>query len=227
MTRAERRRASSRSLSKTRLEAFSDGVFAIAATLLILDVVVHPPGTPLAQVLNAWPAYVAYLISFLTIGAAWIAHAALTDRLSRTDPVFLRLNLLVLLTVVFLPFPTRLLAEGVGEQDAERVAGTLYGLTLLAIRLTGMSVDAYARREHLYAGHDDNRDRRDPGDEGGGRAEPGPAEIARRPCGLWHRDARRCGLASSLIGALPPPRDLPGCAVPRGRSMLFTRAPRQ
>ena len=51
------------------MEAFSDGVFAIAITLLVLDVAVHPPGTPLEQVLHAWPAYVAYVVSFLTIGA--------------------------------------------------------------------------------------------------------------------------------------------------------------
>lgn len=150
-----------RSLSKTRLEAYSDGVFAIAATLLILDVAVHPPGSPWEQVRNAWPAYVAYLVSFLAIGGAWIAHAALTDRLVKTDPVFLRLNLLVLLTVVFLPFPTRLLSEGFGEQEAERVAVTLFGGTLLAIRLTGVALDGYARREHLYRNVED-----DEGDEG-------------------------------------------------------------
>ena len=116
MVGARKGRGHRRSLSKTRLEAYSDGVFAIAATLLILDVVVHPPGTPWEQVLHAWPAYVAYLVSFLAIGAAWIAHAALTDRLARTDPVFLRLNLFVLLAVVFLPFPTRLLSRGSGRK---------------------------------------------------------------------------------------------------------------
>ena len=147
-----------RSLSKTRLEAFSDGVFAIAATLLILDVAVRPPGTPWEQVLHAWPAYVAYLVSFLAIGAAWIAHAALTDRLARTDSVFLRLNLFLLLAVVFLPFPTRLLSEGFGEQEAERVAVTLFGLTLLVIRLAGAALDGYARREHLYGRQEDQGD---------------------------------------------------------------------
>ena len=147
-----------RSLSKGRLEAYSDGVFSIAATLLILDVAVHPPGTPLEQVLRAWPAYVGYLVSFLTIGAAWIAHAALTDRLKRTDAIFLRLNLLVLLAVVFLPFPTMLLSEGLGKDEAERVAATLYGMTLMAIRLTGTALDAYARREHLYAADQDKAD---------------------------------------------------------------------
>ena len=127
------------------------GVFAIAITLLILDVAVHPPGSPLEQVINAWPTYVAYLISFLTIGGAWIVHTALTDRLARSDSIFLRLNLFVLLAVSFLPFPTRLLAEGLGDRDAERVAVTIFGLTLLVIRLAGLACDTYARREHLYS----------------------------------------------------------------------------
>ena len=55
--------------------------------------------------LNAWPAYLAYITSFLTIGGAWLAHTGLTDQLSRTDSLFLRLNLLVLMVVVFLPIP--------------------------------------------------------------------------------------------------------------------------
>ncbi len=139
-----------RSLSKTRMEAFSDGVFSIAITLLILDVAVHPPGTPLEQLLHAWPTYVAYLISFLTIGGAWIVHTALTDRMERSDSIFLRLNLFVLLAVSFLPFPTRLLAEGLGVPAAERVAITVFGLTLLVIRLAGMACDGYARRAGLY-----------------------------------------------------------------------------
>jgi TMEM175 potassium channel family protein len=110
-------------------------VFSIAATLLVLDIAVRPPGTPLEQVLNAWPAYLGYLVSFLTIGAAWIAHTALTERLERTDQIFLRINLLVLLVVAFLPFPTRLVAEAPGNSDSECVAVALYDLTLMAIRV--------------------------------------------------------------------------------------------
>ena len=140
-----------RVLSKGRMESFSDGVFAIAITLLVLDVAVHPPGTPLEQVLHAWPAYVAYIVSFLTIGAAWLAHDALTDRLAQSDSIFLRLNLLLLLVVAFLPFPTRLVADALQHIDAERVAVTFYGLTLLAIRLLGAGLAEYARREHLYS----------------------------------------------------------------------------
>ncbi|MGE5292948.1 MAG: TMEM175 family protein [Micromonosporaceae bacterium] len=140
-----------RVLSKGRMEAFSDGVFAIAITLLVLDIAVHPPGTPLEQVLHAWPAYVAYVVSFLTIGAAWLGHDALTDQLAQSDSIFLRLNLLLLLVVAFLPFPTRLVADALQHTDAERVAVTFYGLTLLAIRLLGSGLAEYARREHLYA----------------------------------------------------------------------------
>jgi uncharacterized membrane protein len=130
-------------------------VFSIAATLLVLDIAVHPPGTPLEQVLHAWPAYLAYAVSFLTIGAAWMAHTALTERLTRSDPIFLQINLLVLLVVAFLPFPTRLVADALHDVGAERVAVTVYGLTLLAIRLLGSALDAYARREHLYSSHGD------------------------------------------------------------------------
>ena len=138
-----------RSLSTTRMEAFSDGVFSIAATLLVLDIAIHPPGTALEQVLQAWPFYLAYVVSFLTIGAAWLGHSQLTDRLTRTDPLLLRINLLVLLVVAFLPFPTKLVAGALHSNSNERVFVTMYGLTLLAIRALGFALDSYARREHL------------------------------------------------------------------------------
>jgi uncharacterized membrane protein len=144
-----------RYLGTDRLAAYSDGVFGIAATLLVLDIAVRPPGTPLQQVLRAWPSYLAYLVSFLTIGAAWLAHTALTDRLARSDLILLQINLLVLLVVAFLPFPTRLVADALNNQDAERVAVTFYGLTLLAIRALGTALDAYARHEHLYSPRED------------------------------------------------------------------------
>jgi len=138
-----------RFVSKTRLEAFSDGVFAIAITLLVLELAVRPPGTPLEQVLHAWPSYLAYVVSFLTIGAAWLGHNEMTDRLERADQILLRVNLLLLLVVVFLPFPTRLVAESLHDIHGERVYVTMYGLTLLAIRVFGFLLDEYARREHL------------------------------------------------------------------------------
>jgi uncharacterized membrane protein len=133
------------------MEGFSDGVFGFAATLLVLDIALRPPGSPLQQVLNAWPAYLAYVASFLTIGGAWLLHTALTDQLARVDQLFLRLNLLLLLVVVFLPFPTRLIAEYLHKTGDERVYVTVYGLTLLAIRLLGSALDAYARYARLYS----------------------------------------------------------------------------
>ena len=151
--------AAPRSFGKGRLEAFSDGVFAIAITLLVLDFAIHPPGSPLHQVLHIWPSFVAYLISFLTIGAAWLGHTALTDRLARTDSVFLRLNLLLLLAVTFLPFPTGLVGEALREPSSERVFVTIYGCTLLAIRLLGFALDAYADSERLYAAKADEEER--------------------------------------------------------------------
>jgi uncharacterized membrane protein len=135
------------------MEGFSDGVYGFAATLLVLDLALQGTGTPLERVLHAWPGYLAYLVSFLTIGVSWLLHTALTDQLARVDSLFLRLNLLVLLVVVFLPFPTGLVADALRHDDisAERVYVTMYGLTLLAIRLLGSALDAYARHEHLYS----------------------------------------------------------------------------
>jgi uncharacterized membrane protein len=106
-------------------------------------------GHTAAAAASCLAAYLAYVVSFLTIGAAWLAHTALTDRLARADPVFLRLNLLLLLVVVFLPFPTEYIAANLHTASGERVYVTLYGLTLLAIRVLGSALDAYARHEHL------------------------------------------------------------------------------
>ena len=149
-------------LRKTRMEAFSDGVLAIAITLLVLDLALRPPGDPLTQFLEGWPTYLAYVVSFLTIGAAWIDHNALTDRLAHVDTVLLRLNLFFLLLVAFLPYPTRLVAQGLEEAIApERVAAVVYGLTLLLIQLSFWLMATYARRGHLMSPGEDDPDLRE------------------------------------------------------------------
>ena len=109
-----------------RLEAFSDGVFAIAITLLVLDIADSAQaGQHLLHAITAlWPSYLAYAASFSTIGAAWLGHNAVTEYLDRADAAFVRLNLLLLLMVSFLPFPTRLVADYIGEDSPERVAVT-------------------------------------------------------------------------------------------------------
>jgi uncharacterized membrane protein len=136
-------------VTKARLEAFSDGVIAIAITLLVLDLAIGDSGSALHRVLDAWPFYLAYVVSFLTIGAAWLAHTAITDRLARVDSVFARLNLLLLFFISVLPFPTRLVADSLNDADGERVFVTMYGLVLLSMRVLLVAVEEYARREHL------------------------------------------------------------------------------
>jgi uncharacterized membrane protein len=117
------------------MEAFSDGIFAIAATLLVLDLVIpavtsRDVGHKLAE---QWPTYVAYLVSFATIGNAWLNHSVITEYLDRADAILLRLNLALLFFVSVLPFPTHMLAEYLSSESDERIAVTVYGLNLLAI----------------------------------------------------------------------------------------------
>jgi uncharacterized membrane protein len=132
------------------MEGFSDGVLAFAITLLVVDIALRPPGSPTQQFFHAWPAYVAYLVSFFTIGAAWIAHHGLTDELDGVDPIFLRLNLLFLLAVAVLPFPTRLMVQGLEKSaDWQRLAAVVYGVTLLVIRLLLTALATYALSRHL------------------------------------------------------------------------------
>jgi len=99
----------------TRLEAFSDGVFAIAITLLVLTFKVPPPSdlhSPLIQtLLNQWPAYLAYANSFLAVLLMWVAHHNMFRYIVRTDHVLLLLNGLLLMGTTLVPFPTSLLAE--------------------------------------------------------------------------------------------------------------------
>ena len=134
-----------------RLEAFSDGVFAIAVTLLILDIEVSATaGHDLLGAIRAlWPSYLAYVASFSTIGAAWLAHNAITEYLDRTDAAFVRLNLLLLLVISFLPFPTRLVAEFIRQDHAERVAVTFYGIVLVLATTMLLVLWRYAVRAKL------------------------------------------------------------------------------
>lgn len=125
----------------TRVEAFSDGVMAIAITLLILEVRVPHEGPLLANLLKLWPSYLAYLASFLTIGIIWLNHHSFFGRVRQVDHVLHWYNLLLLLGVSFLPFPTAVLAEHVahGGTDA-RVAAAFYGLVgvLMTLPWVGM-----------------------------------------------------------------------------------------
>ena len=140
----------SRKLQTGRLEALSDGVFAIAVTLLVLDIKVPAHnGQLLHAIAGSWPSYLAYVVSFSTIGAIWLGHNAITEYLDRADSGFVRLNLLVLLLVSFLPLPTRLLADYIDQAGPERVAATMYGLSLLLASTLLLALWKYAVRARL------------------------------------------------------------------------------
>ncbi len=120
-------------MSVGRLEAFSDGVLAIVITLLILDIKVPraAKGHLGRELADQWPQYAAYLVSFLIVGIIWLNHHAMVQLLTRTSHSTQVLNLLLLLPVSVLPWPTAVLAEyaRTGTASDQRTAVLLYGVT--------------------------------------------------------------------------------------------------
>jgi len=152
-----RRRAAVESVQKNegtaRIEAFSDGVFAIAITLLVLNIKV--PGHAdveeqgLAHSLGAlWPSYLAFTGSFIAILVIWVRHHWMFTLIKRTDPAFLYWNGLLLFFITFLPYPTALSAEYLVVSDA-RVAASLYTGTVLAISLAFKALWLYATKDKM------------------------------------------------------------------------------
>jgi TMEM175 potassium channel family protein len=118
-----------------RLEAFSDGVFAIAATLLILEIGVDTSRGDLGkQLTDIWPSYLAYVTTFLIIGIIWINHHHCVSLIGRVDRTFLFINLLLLLVVSFMPFPTKLVAQYLQKPD-EREAVIAYATTMTVMAI--------------------------------------------------------------------------------------------
>jgi TMEM175 potassium channel family protein len=128
-------------MNKTRLEAFSDGVFAIVITLLILNVRVPDGRTLTLQSLRPLvPPLATFALSFIMVGVYWIAHHHMLHFIKQVDRRLLWLNLLVLLCVVFIPFPASLLGTGFNNSLAVR----LYGLSLIATNASGLLFWLYA-----------------------------------------------------------------------------------
>ncbi len=128
-----------------RLETYADGVFAIAATLLVLELRVPEPSDDLAaRLVDLWPAYAAYLVSFMTIGIIWVNHHTLLDHCKRADRRFLYLNLLLLVTVGIVPFPTALVGRYILSDQGATAALVVYGLGALLIAIAFSGVFFYA-----------------------------------------------------------------------------------
>jgi uncharacterized membrane protein len=133
-------------VSTNRLEAFSDGVLAVAITLLVLDIHVPDPlRTPhLASALShMWPTYVAYATSFVTIGIIWINHHVMIARLRLADHVILTLNLLLLLTIGVIPFATSLMAEWLRESHGQHLAAAVYAGSFLVMSTAFASLNRH------------------------------------------------------------------------------------
>ena len=116
----------------TRIEAFSDGVFAIAITLLILEIKVPADAENLGQALmHEWPSYLAFLASFFTIGVMWMNHHRLFTLIDKADDALIGLNLLLLLGITWIPFPTAVLATYLNRTAALLYSGTFFVMSLI------------------------------------------------------------------------------------------------
>jgi uncharacterized membrane protein len=124
-------------VTTARLETFADGVFAIAATLLILNV-----NEGHGSLAGLWPSYLAYAISFLTIGIIWVNHHTVMNQFDHVDRRFLFLNIVLLMTVAFVPFPTRLIAEHVRGDGLEGPA-LVYGATMTTMSISYFTLWMY------------------------------------------------------------------------------------
>jgi uncharacterized membrane protein len=120
----------------SRVEAFSDGMFAIAITLLILEIKVPAPeqGRLAVGLLHQWPSYLAFLLSFFYIGVMWMNHHRMFSHIRRSNETLLVLNLLLLLGVTAVPFPTAVLAAHLGTPD-QRTAAVFYNAVFIAIAI--------------------------------------------------------------------------------------------
>jgi len=144
-----------------RAESFSDGVFAVAITVLVFNLLPIADRTARRLAFGGpgglghyWPAYVAYMVSFLTIGIMWLNHHTMLAQVSKVDRPVLVLNLFLLMGVVAIPFPTALVADHItGSSGQARVAAVTYGLVMIAISIGYASMWIYlaAHQEALGA----------------------------------------------------------------------------
>jgi uncharacterized membrane protein len=147
-------------MDSRRAESFSDGVFAVAITVLVFDLLpigadTTTSGQLTKELAHSWPQYAAYAISFLTIGIMWLNHHSLLSQVTRVDRPLLAINLFLLMGVVAIPFPTALIAEHLtgDSQAGGPVAAVAYGIAMIAISVgySGMWLYLEAHRQRLGA----------------------------------------------------------------------------
>ncbi|MEV1244377.1 TMEM175 family protein [Nonomuraea sp. NPDC049750] len=141
-------------MSTGRLEAFSDGVFAIAITLLVLEIRL-PEGWEEdlgGALIGLWPSYLAYVVTFLLVGLVWMNHHRMFHFIYRTDGILLTLNVLLLMDVAFLPFPTHVLAEALRSEHGTQMAAVFYGIVLVIGGIFYNAVWWYSSLGHRHLG---------------------------------------------------------------------------
>jgi uncharacterized membrane protein len=198
-----------------RLETFADGVMAIAITLLVLEIRVpaHEPGRLGHALLDEWPSFAAYVTSFLTIGVIWVNHHRMFKLIERVTHSFLMLNVMFLMVVSFIPFPTALVASAIKAHDGVRASTFVYGGTMVFMAIMFNLVWGYASAGHrlLVQGLDPESIR-----QGTRSYRKGPLlylfltpRRVRRPGGVLaasQRGAGRLRAGSSVLNAGPQAR---------------------
>ncbi len=138
-------------MSKARAEAFSDGVFAVAATLLVFSIPIPDAKKDLGtELLNGWPSYAAYVISFVTILVIWVNHHATLDAMRSFDRTLLFLNGFLLMTVAVIPFTTGVLARALQAGQYQYAAAVAYGVAATFMSLAFTFINTYAKTRGLF-----------------------------------------------------------------------------
>ncbi len=148
-------------MRKGRIEAFSDGVFAIAITLLVLTIPPPDDYQHLGSTLwNQWPAYAAYVVSFAVIGIMWVNHHTVFDHFERIDRNVVYLNLVLLATVVLIPYPTQVFGEALQRGQGEKVAAVFYSIVMTLNAVAWTAVWLYGSSKRRLLGDDFPEDQR-------------------------------------------------------------------
>ena len=138
-------------MTKARAEAFSDGVFAVAATLLVFSIPVPGPNVALGPaLLSEWPSYAAYVISFVTILVIWVNHHATIDAMRSIDRTLLFLNGFLLMTVAVIPFTTGVMAHALQARQDQNAAAVAYGVSATIMSLAFTFINTYAKARGLF-----------------------------------------------------------------------------
>jgi len=147
-----RKRELKTGLSTARMEAFSDSIFAFAITLLVLNITIPEltrtqalDGHLLTSLIQEWPKFLSYVMSFAIIGIFWVGHTIMFHYIKRSDRTLLWLNALLLMFIGFMPFPTNLL----GKYAPEMTSVILYGATLMLAGIFFTSIWYYATKDRL------------------------------------------------------------------------------